>query len=289
VALVAAAAQRQSPPVLIARTLPELRDAYARLRAGGRALALVPTMGALHAGHLALLAAAPAGSAVAASIFVNPLQFGPNEDLSRYPRDEAGDLAKLEAAGCALVWLPAVATMYPPDSATTIEVGGPAERWEGAVRPGHFRGVATVVARLFGQVQPDSACFGEKDWQQLQVVTRMVADLPLPVRIIGVPTVRECDGLAMSSRNRFLSAADRKQAPTLLRVLQATAARVGMGVQEALDDAREALEDAGFAVDYVALVDGQSLAPLDAPRAQARLIAAARLGSVRLLDNIGLM
>jgi pantoate--beta-alanine ligase len=275
--------------VLIARTLAELRDGCARLRAGGRALALVPTMGALHAGHLALLAAAPAGSAVAASIFVNPLQFAPNEDLSRYPRDEAGDLGKLEAAGCGLVWLPDAATMYPPDCATTIEVAGPAERWEGTIRPGHFRGVATVVARLFGQVGPDSACFGEKDWQQLQVVTRMVADLPLPVRIVGVPTVREADGLAMSSRNRFLSAADRARAPELPRVLQATAAQIGMGVEAALEDARAALQGAGFAVDYVALVDGASLAPLDAPRAGARLIAAARLGGVRLLDNIGLL
>jgi pantoate--beta-alanine ligase len=275
--------------MLVARTLPELCDARARLRAGGRALALVPTMGALHAGHLALLASAPADSAVAASIFVNPLQFGPNEDLSRYPRDEAGDLAKLRGAGCALAWLPGVATMYPPDCATTIEMGGPAERWEGAIRPGHFRGVATVVARLFGQVQPDSACFGEKDWQQLQVVKRMVADLPLPVRIIGVPTVREPDGLAMSSRNRFLTAPDRARALLLLRVLQATAARLGLGVAPALEDAQAALEDAGFAVDYVALVDGESLSPLAAPRAGARLIAAARLGGVRLLDNIGLL
>jgi pantoate--beta-alanine ligase len=277
---------RHSAAMLVVRTLPYLRDACARLRAGGRPLALVPTMGALHDGHLALLAGAPANSVVTASIFVNPLQFGPSEDLSRYPRDEAGDLAKLAAAGCALVWLPDVATMYPDDSATTIEVAGPAERWEGAIRPGHFRGVATVVARLFGQVLPDSACFGEKDWQQLQVVTRMVADLPLPVRIVGVPTVREPDGLAMSSRNRFLGAQDRARAPTLLRVLTATAARLGAGVDRALHDARTELGDAGFAVDYVALVDGHSLGPLDAARAGARLIAAARLGSVRLLDNI---
>jgi pantoate--beta-alanine ligase len=274
--------------MLIARTLPDLHDACARLRAGGRKLALVPTMGALHDGHLALLASAPAGSAVAASIFVNPLQFGPNEDLSRYPRDEAGDLAKLAAAGCDLVWLPDVATMYPPGSATTIEVTGPAERWEGAIRPGHFRGVATVVARLFGQVRPDSACFGEKDWQQLQVVTRMVADLPLPVRIIGVATVREPDGLAMSSRNRFLGPDDRARAPALPRLLRATAAqlRTGAAAGPLLEDARAALADAGFAVDYFALVDGPSLDPLDAARPGARLIAAARLGSVRLLDNI---
>jgi pantoate--beta-alanine ligase len=276
--------------MLLARSLPELREACALLRAGGRKLALVPTMGALHAGHLALLAAAPAGSAVAASIFVNPLQFGANEDLSRYPRDEAGDLAKLKGAGCALVWMPDVATMYPPGTATTVDVAGPAEGWEGAIRPGHFRGVATVVARLFGQVRPDSACFGEKDWQQLQVVTRMVADLPLPVRIVGVPTVREPDGLAMSSRNRFLAPEQRARAPLLYRTLRGLAADLAAGQAAAasLDAARMTLRDAGFAVDYVALVDGPSLSPIDAPRPQARLIAAGRLGSVRLLDNLGL-
>jgi pantoate--beta-alanine ligase len=273
--------------MLIARTLASLHEGCARLRAGGRALALVPTMGALHAGHLALLDAAPAGSAVATSIFVNPLQFAPTEDLSRYPREEAGDLAKLAAAGCDLAWLPDVATMYPPHTATTVEVAGPAERWEGAMRPGHFRGVATVVARLFGQVRPDSACFGEKDWQQLQVVTRMVADLPLPVRIVGVPTVREPDGLAMSSRNRFLAPEDRRRAPALARVLMATAERLrgGAAAGPVLEDAQAVLRDAGFAVDYVALVDGPSLAPIAAARPGARLIAAARLGSVRLLDN----
>jgi pantoate--beta-alanine ligase len=279
-------ARRHSDAMLIARTLPELSAARARLRARGRALALVPTMGALHDGHLALLAAAPADSLVAASIFVNPLQFGPNEDLSRYPRDEAGDLAKLEAGGCALVWLPDVATMYPPGDATTIDVAGPAERWEGAIRPGHFRGVATVVARLFGQVRPDSACFGEKDWQQLQVVTRMVADLPLPVRIVGVPTVREPDGLAMSSRNRFLSPGNRARAPTLPRILETTAALLRGGAPgQAVADAETALGDAGFVVDYIALVDGPSLAPIETAGPGARLIAAARIGGVRLLDN----
>jgi pantoate--beta-alanine ligase len=274
--------------MLIARTLPELRDACANLRAHHKTLALAPTMGALHDGHLALLAAAPPDGAVAVSIFVNPLQFGPNEDLSRYPRDEAGDLAKLETAGCHLAWLPDVPTMYPEDDATTIDVQGPATRWEGEFRPGHFRGVATVVARLFGQVRPDIACFGDKDWQQLQVVRRMVADLLLPVRIIGVPTVREPDGLALSSRNRYLDTEHRAQAPHLLRGLMATAQRVRAGdeVGAALDDARDALGKQGFGVDYLALVDGPSLAPLDTPRPGARLIAAARLGGVRLLDNI---
>jgi pantoate--beta-alanine ligase len=274
--------------MLIARTLPELRNACANLRARHKTLALAPTMGALHDGHLALLAAAPPGSALAASIFVNPLQFGPNEDLSRYPRDEAGDLAKLETAGCHLVWLPDVSTMYPEGDATTIEVHGPAMRWEGDVRPGHFRGVATVVARLFGQVRPDIACFGEKDWQQLQVVRRMAADLLLPVRIIGVPTVREPDGLALSSRNRYLNSQDRARAPLLLGILMATVVRLRAGdhVGAALDDARDALREQGFEVDYLELVDGPSLSPLDTLRSGARLIAAARLGGVRLLDNI---
>ena len=272
----------------IARSLPALHAACAELRARRPMLTLVPTMGALHAGHLALLAAAPPESAVAASIFVNPLQFGPTEDLSRYPRDEAGDLAMLEAAGCHLVWLPDTATMYPPDDATTIEVAGPAERWEGAARPGHFRGVATVVARLFGQVRPDLACFGEKDWQQLQVVTRMAADLLLPVRIVGVPTVREPDGLAMSSRNRFLTDEERVRAPALYRALRAAAAGLVAEKPAApmLEAARTALFADGFGVDYLDLVDGPSLTPLAVPREGARLIAAARLGSVRLLDNL---
>jgi pantoate--beta-alanine ligase len=274
--------------MLIARTLPELRNACANLRAHHKTLVLAPTMGALHDGHLALLVAAPPDSALAASIFVNPLQFGPNEDLSRYPRDEAGDLAKLETAGCHLVWLPDVPTMYPEGDATTIEVQGAAKRWEGELRPGHFRGVATVVARLFGQVRPDIACFGEKDWQQLQVVQRMVTDLLLPVRIIGVPTVREPDGLALSSRNRYLNPEDRARAPLLLRSLTTTVARLRAGdqVAAALDDARESLREQGFGVDYFELVDGPSLAPLDTPRSGARLIAAARLGGVRLLDNV---
>jgi pantoate--beta-alanine ligase len=274
--------------MLIARTLPDLRNACAELRGRHKTLALAPTMGALHDGHLALLAAAPPHAALAASIFVNPLQFGPNEDLSRYPRDEAGDLAKLETAGCHLAWLPDVATMYPEGDATTIEVQGPARHWEGEIRPGHFRGVATVVARLFGQVRPDIACFGEKDWQQLQVVRRMVADLLLPVRIIGVPTVREQDGLALSSRNRYLDAGNRARAPFLQRSLTATAERLRAGHQAgaALDDARNALREQGFEVDYLELVDGPSLSPLGAPRAGAQLIAAVHLGGVRLLDNI---
>ena len=275
--------------MLIARTLAELHSGCSSLRAKHGALALVPTMGALHDGHRALVrAAVVSGAGVVTSIFVNPLQFGANEDLSRYPRDEAGDLAALEACGCELAWLPDVSVMYPPDDATTIVVTGPAERWEGDARPGHFRGVATVCAKLFGQVRPDRAYFGEKDWQQLQVVRRMVIDLHLPLEVVGVTTVREPDGLALSSRNRFLTAEERGRAPRLHAVLSAAARALAAGGQAdaALDAARRALADAGFDCEYLALVDGPTLAPLTAARTGSRLIAAARLGSVRLIDNI---
>ena len=275
----------------IARTRDDLDRALAALRGEGRSLGFVPTMGALHAGHVALLDRARAAcDATVASIFVNPLQFGPNEDFTRYPRDEAGDLATLAAAGCDVVWLPDVATMYPPGSATAIEVAGPAEGWEGAVRPGHFRGVATVCARLFGQVRPTQAYFGEKDWQQVQVVRRMVADLALPLEIVAVPTVREADGLALSSRNRYLAPAERQGAPRLYAAMRRAAAAIvaGTGVADALGQAGAMLEQAGLRPDYVALVDGPSMAAIDAPRPGARLIAAARLGAVRLLDNIPL-
>jgi pantoate--beta-alanine ligase len=246
-------------------------------------------MGALHAGHRALVdAAVRTGAATVASIFVNPLQFAPTEDLSRYPRDEAGDLATLDACGCDLVWIPDVATMYPPGGATTIDPAGPAERWEGTHRPGHFRGMATVVAKLFGQARPDVAFFGEKDWQQLQVVSRMVADLHLPLRIVGVPTVREADGLALSSRNRFLSEAERRLAPNLHKALAHAAKAIAAGgpAAETLQAARAGLRADGFGVDYLALVDGPTLEPITANQPGARLIAAARLGTVRLLDNV---
>jgi pantoate--beta-alanine ligase len=278
------------PAMRVVRTLPDLRSACAELRGTGRGLALVPTMGALHDGHKALVrAAVESGAAVVTSIFVNPLQFGPTEDLSRYPRDEAGDLATLEAAGNDLVWMPDVATMYPPGDATTIVVEGPALRWEGDARPGHFRGVATVCARLFGQVRPDRAYFGEKDWQQLQVVTRMVADLLLPLEIVPVATIREPDGLALSSRNRFLTPEERATAPRLHGALTAavTALRAGAAAETALPPSIETLTAAGFVVDYFALVDGPTLAPLPHVTPTARLIAAARLGTVRLLDNVG--
>jgi pantoate--beta-alanine ligase len=275
--------------MLIARTLSDLRTACTRLRQDAGALALVPTMGALHQGHRALVQAGVAsGAATVASIFVNPLQFAPSEDLSRYPRDEAGDLATLEAEGCALAWLPDVATMYPAAEATTITVTGPAERWEGDARPGHFRGVATVCAKLFGQVRPDRAYFGEKDWQQLQVIRRMVADLLLPLEIVGIHTVREPDGIAMSSRNRFLTPEQRDRAPILQATLQRLAADLKCGQPAApiLQQASAELTAAGFEVNYLALVDGPTLQPIEATAPGARLIAAARLGTVRLLDNI---
>ncbi len=274
-----------------ARTIAELLAGCRALRQQCGALALVPTMGALHDGHRALVReAAASAAAVVASIFVNPLQFAADEDLSRYPHDETGDLAALEASGCQLVWLPDVATMYPAGDATTIDVAGPAEQWEGTARPRHFRGVATVCAKLFGQVRPDRAYFGEKDWQQLQVVRRMVADLHLPLDIIGVPTVRAPDGLALSSRNRFLTEHDRATAPLLHGVLSALARVLTTGTQAdvALADAHAELSNAGFAIDYLALVDGVTMQTLQMAQPGSRLIAAARLGSVRLIDNLGL-
>jgi pantoate--beta-alanine ligase len=277
------------PRMLIARTLAELRTGCATIRAARGALALVPTMGALHDGHRALVRAGVASdAAVVTSIFVNPLQFGANDDLSRYPRDEAGDLAALRECGCDLAWLPDVATMYPADGVTTIDVGGPAEQWEGTARPGHFRGVATVCAKLFGQVRADRAYFGEKDWQQLQVVSRMVTDLHLPLEIVGVPTVREPDGLALSSRNRFLTAEERRIAPHLhAAMLQISHALASGGtVDPIIADAIGRLEAAGFAVDYLALVDGRTMQAIAALQPGARLIVAARLGVVRLIDNI---
>ena len=263
------------------------RDEWAQARPAMGRVALTPTMGALHAGHLALVAAArQAGDTVVASIFVNPTQFGSAEGAAQYPRDEADDLRQLRQAGCDAVWLPDVAAMYPPGDATFVDPAGAALDWEGAHRPGHFRGVATVVAKLFGLVRPEVACFGEKDWQQLQVVRRMVADLMLPVRIVGVPTVREADGLAKSSRNRFLDPADRARAPLLHACLMEAATRVRAGDAEAgLAAARARLEIAGIGVDYLALVDGVTLRPtLEA--AGGRIIAAARLGPIRLLDNV---
>jgi pantoate--beta-alanine ligase len=276
----------------IIRSLAVLHDTLLRDARHGP-LGLVPTMGALHDGHLALVKAARADCrTVAASIFVNPRQFAANEDFARYPRDESRDLALLEQAGCDMVWLPDIGTMYPPGDATIIQVAGPARRWEGAARPGHFEGVATVVAKLFGQVRPDRAYFGEKDWQQIQVIRRVTIDLLLPVEIVAVPTSRAADGVALSSRNQYLDPAQRAAAPEIYQVLQSVRDRLRAGVPPALalDEGHARLVAAGFVLDYLALVDPETMEPVermagDARLGHARLIVAARLGGVRLLDN----
>jgi len=276
--------------VQIIRDLTSLHATLDRLRSGGGSVAMVPTMGALHDGHLTLVREAKRrADHVVVSIFVNPTQFGPNEDLSAYPRQEEADAKLLRAAGVAILWAPTVAEMYPAGFATSVHVAGVSEGLCGAARPGHFDGVATVVAKLFGQVRPDFALFGEKDYQQLAVIRRLVIDLNLRVDIVGVATARAADGLALSSRNAYLSAEERTAAVALPRALE-TAARAiesGESVAAALAGARAALTAAGFSrIDYVALCDAQSLAPLDSLDRPARLLAAAILGKTRLIDNI---
>jgi pantoate--beta-alanine ligase len=247
-------------------------------------------MGALHAGHLALIDEAKRRSdRVVATIFVNPMQFGEHEDLGRYPRREAQDSALLEEHGCDLLWMPGVGDIYPESFATKVHVSGVSERWEGEARPDHFDGVATVVARLLLSVRPDVALFGEKDFQQLAVIRRMVADLGLGIEIAGVPTVREPDGLALSSRNAYLSERERRDAVALPNALNeaARAIRAGQPVSSALAEGKQSLSDAGFSrIDYFALVDARTLEPLDAPAGDMRLIAAAAIGSTRLIDNL---
>lgn len=259
-------------------------------RRAGEEVALVPTMGALHQGHLDLVTASRRlADRVMATIFVNPSQFNDPTDLAAYPRTEEADVAKLEAVGCDAVWIPTVEQIYPQGFATTVSVTGVSERWEGAHRPGHFDGVATVVAKLFIAVMPEAAVFGEKDWQQLAVIKRMTADLGLPVRVHGYPTVRENDGLAMSSRNVRLSPDERRLALTLPYALEQAARRITFGdpVGPVLAAAQQALVDAGFLkIDYVALVDASSLEPLSEAAGEMRLIAAATIGTTRLIDNV---
>jgi pantoate--beta-alanine ligase len=270
--------------------LAPLLDAW---RGAGQSIGLVPTMGALHAGHLALVAEAKArADKVVATIFVNPLQFGANEDLDAYPRQEARDVELLEAAGCDLLWLPQASEMYPPGFATTVSVSGVSERWDGAARPGHFDGVATVVAKLFASVRPDLAIFGEKDFQQLAVIRRMNADLGLGVEIVGAATVRDGDGLALSSRNAYLSADERQRALALPQALDEARAAVlsGEPVAQTLEAARARLTEAGFGpIDYVALVDAATLEPVARAAGEMRLIAAARIGATRLIDNLSVI
>lgn len=276
----------------IIREARQLPAALIALRAGGHSLALVPTMGALHAGHISLVEEARRqADRVAATIFVNPLQFGANEDFGRYPRTEEEDAAMLKAAGCDLLWVPQGEDMYPPGFATTVSVKGLSDRWEGEARPGHFDGVATVVAKLLCAVRPDVAVFGEKDFQQLAVIRRMNQDLQIGAEILGAPTVRDADGLALSSRNAYLSADERSRALALPRALNeaAEAIRSGTAVVDALNAAKTKLTDAGFArIDYVALVDAMTLEPLARPSGSMRLIAAATIGSTRLIDNLPL-
>jgi pantoate--beta-alanine ligase len=274
----------------IVTTIAELRQTVAAWRGQGLGVGLVPTMGALHEGHVSLVRETQkrADKSVV-SIFVNPTQFGPQEDFSRYPRQLAADAETLGTARADLIFAPGVSEMYPDGFATRIEVAGPSQDLEGDVRPGHFSGVATVVAKLLLAVMPDIAAFGEKDYQQLLVVKRLARDLALPVEIVGCATLREADGLAMSSRNAYLSPEERRIAGRLNLVLRDVASRVRAGapIGDAEHAGHVALRDAGFAsVDYVAVRDAESLARIETLSRPARVLAAAKIGSTRLIDNM---
>ncbi len=272
----------------VIRKVSALRSAVAAWHSAGNVVGLVPTMGALHAGHLSLVQAAQADcTRVIATIFVNPKQFNNPADLAKYPRTEAADLALLQAAGVDILFAPPPEEVYPAGFATTVSVGGVAGPLEGASRPGHFDGVATVVTKLFGMSRADRAYFGQKDWQQLQVVRRMVSDLNLPVQIIGCETLREADGLAMSSRNTRLSPRARAIAPALYAAMTQAAAALRAGQTDALNTCKAAVLAAGFdSVDYIDLRDADTLEPLTSPTKPARLLAAAWADGVRLIDNI---
>ena len=275
----------------IVRSVADLRQRVRYWRDQGLKVAMVPTMGALHDGHLSLVRAGlERADRVVASVFVNPSQFGPNEDFSLYPRQEEADAGLLASAGCSLLFAPVVEEMYPQGFATTVTVSGLSEGLCGDIRPGHFAGVATIVAKLLMQCLPDLALFGEKDYQQLKVIERLARDLDIPVEIAGVATLREDDGLAMSSRNRYLSAEERIIAPALYRVLREieTGLRSGGRAAELCKTGAKSLIQSGFAsVDYVEARDAETLAPVDLLTDRPlRIIAAARLGQARLIDNI---
>ena len=283
---------RTDPAPLVATTREELAAALKDVRADGGRVGLVPTMGALHDGHVSLMAEAHThlapGDALVVSVFVNPLQFGPGEDLDRYPRTFDADLERCAGAGVDVVFVPSVDEVYPGgEPQVTVEPGPLGSQLEGGTRPGHFRGVLTVVAKLFGLVQPDLAVFGQKDYQQLVLIRRMVADLCLPVDVIGAPTVREDDGLALSSRNRYLSGEERSRALVLSRALRAAVDAGPRGGDAALAAAHAVLDEAtGVDLDYLALT-APDLGP--APAAgEARVLVAARLGATRLIDNLPL-
>jgi pantoate--beta-alanine ligase len=275
----------------IARTIATLDRAIGKFRAAGQSLALVPTMGALHAGHTALVRRARRkADRVVVSIFVNPAQFAPHEDFSTYPRPFDADVDVLRDLEVDLVWAPQLDVMYPPQFATRIIVKGPVEAdLEDRFRPHFFGGVATVVAKLFTQCRPDYAMFGEKDYQQLKTVTRMARDLDLRVEVVGVPTVREQDGLALSSRNTYLDAKERAVAPSLYRVLSACAARIAAGepIAKVVSEGAIELEQAGFALDYLEARRAETLARAETREdGPLRLLVAARLGKTRLIDNV---
>jgi pantoate--beta-alanine ligase len=277
---------------IIVRTVPILRRTLDSLRARKASVALVPTMGALHDGHVSLVRQAKRrAKRVVVSIFVNPTQFAPHEDFGSYPRTWKEDLAKLTAEGVDLVWHPDVKTMYPDGFATRIVPDGPATAGlEDRFRPHFFGGVATVVGKLFTQVRPEIAIFGEKDFQQLRVVTRMADDLDLGVKVIGSKTIRERDGLAMSSRNVYLSADDRRAAPELFRAMTHAAKRLKAGdeIEPAMQAGREIIEAAGFALDYFELRHALTLAPVTSRKdGPLRILVAAKIGATRLIDNMG--
>lgn len=271
-------------------SLADLQATLEGWRGQGLRIALVPTMGALHEGHIALVQEARRhADKVVVSIFVNPTQFGPNEDFSRYPRTLSEDLEKLRAVNADAAWIPSVQTMYPQGPVSTIHIDEPfTQVMDGAARPGHFDGVATVVAALFTQVQPDTAIFGEKDYQQLLLIKRLVSKLGLHIKIIGMPTQREEDGLARSSRNRYLSEEERAIAPQLHAALQSAASdlRAGRMINESIEPKKGALAAMGFTVDYFELRDANTLAEMKFYREPARLFVAAKLGITRLIDNI---
>ena len=268
----------------------DLREELAFWRRAGETVALVPTMGALHEGHLSLVAHGRRSAArTIVSIFVNPTQFAPEEDFGAYPRTLEADLEKLGRVGVDLVFAPNQDELYPPGFATTVLVGGPAAAGlEDRFRPSHFAGVATIVAKLLILTHPDQAVFGEKDFQQLAVIRRLVRDLDIPAQILGVPIVRESDGLAMSSRNAYLSAGERETAPILHREMERASALAsdGVALAQAVSQARERIEQAGFAVDYLELRDSETLGAPNESTSALRLLAAARLGRTRLIDNI---
>lgn len=277
----------------IVRAKEDLRQAVDARRRDGERVAFVPTMGALHEGHLSLVRLArERADRVVASVFVNPAQFGPNEDFARYPRQPEKDAAMLEGAGCDLLFLPEVETIYPPGNATFIEPAGAAEGLEGAFRPGHFRGVATVVCALFNLVRADIAVFGEKDAQQLAVIRQMVRDLHLPVEIVPGPTVREADGLAMSSRNAYLEPDERRAATVLYRSLKAAEEAIAAGERSGGEIRRLLLETLNSEplarVEYAEVVDAETFQPVETLNGRLVLPLAVRIGGTRLIDNIRL-